>query len=60
VVLSSGYPGVGATPKRSSRKKDSPDTPKISIKIKASGPVAKTVAPVAKQVAKSMATKVTK
>jgi hypothetical protein len=58
--LSNGFPGVGATPKRSSKKKDSPDTNKVSIKIKASGPVAKTVAPVAKQVAKSVATKVSK
>jgi hypothetical protein len=49
-----GFAGVGATPKRSTPKKDSSDKNKISIKVKASGPVAKQVAPMAKRVATTM------
>jgi hypothetical protein len=50
-----GFPGVGAVPKRSSTKKDSADKNKISIKVKASGPVAKQVAPMARRVAQTIA-----
>jgi hypothetical protein len=49
-----GFAGVGATPKRSTPKKDSSDKNKISIKVKASGPVAKQVAPMARKVAQTM------
>lgn len=50
-----GFPGVGATPKRSTPKKSSSGGDnKISIKVKASGPVASQVAPMAKKVAQTM------
>lgn len=48
-----GFPGVGA-PKSSPKKKSSTGDNKISIKVKASGPVAKQVAPMARKVAQTM------
>lgn len=51
-----GFPGVGVTPKRSPVKKTSSSGDnKISMKIKASGPVAKQIAPMAKKMAGNMA-----
>jgi hypothetical protein len=50
-----GYSGKPSSPRKSAPKKSDGGDNKISIKVKASGPVAKQVAPMARKVAQTIA-----